>query len=293
MGIETTIKSSDPSESKPLEEIDPHEEPSKALDERDMLEPLNEARDEAEDQEQADESGSAGGTTDGEQKIRLNDFDGQVDSGAGHEEAEMALTLPDEPSKDQFELEDLTEQDSGRDDDSAEVAPEEIKNTAHKVVSSQSTSKIQKAKKTAKAFSAPQKVAVAALVVVIIAGLTIYSKPALIGLDSKVKAVLPVANESQQPVKPEQAKVQKSTAPGKHDLYLAKLEEADRFRAKLLEKKEAIYKLKLYYHNGIAELMDQVAWEIQETGISSYAQALENKHIELNLSTIQRRRVYI
>ena len=293
MGIETTIKSSDPSESKPPEEIDPHEEPSKALDERDMLEPLNEARDEAEDQEQADESGSAGGTTDGEQKIRLNDFDGQVDSGAGHEEAEMALTLPDEPSKDQFELEDLTEQDSGRDDDSAEVAPEEIKNTGHKVVTSQSTPKIQKTKKTAKAFSAPKKVAVAALVVVIIAGLTIYRKPALIGLDRKVKAVPPVADESKAPVKPEQAKVQKSTAPGEHDLYLAKLEEADRFRAKLLEKKEEIYKLKLYYRNGIADLIDRVTWEIQETGISSYAQALENKHIELNLRTIQRRRVYI
>ena len=384
MGKETHIKSSDPSESKPLEEFGPNEEPLKALDERDMLEPLNEARDEADDQQQADESGSAGGTADGEQEIRLNDFDGQVDSDTGDEETEIELTLPDEPSQDQFELDDLTEQNSGQNDDSAEVEPEdleagnedtsdeisdekvpddapgvdgqspstapadnpdendfvaidddevdgeidegpakedkpasaekkqedlpekkpennaagddkpaEIKNTAHKVITSQSTSKIQKLKKTAEAFSAPKKVALAALVVVIISGLTIYSKPALIGLERKVKSVPPVANESKQPVKPEQAKVQKPTAPGKHDLYLAKLEEADRFREKLLEKKEEIYKLKLYYRNGIAELMDHVGREIQEAGISSYAQALENKHIELNLRTIQRRQVYI
>jgi hypothetical protein len=360
MGKETHIKSSDPLESKPLEEINPNEEPLKALDERGMLEPLNEARDEADDQQQGDESGSTGGAADGEQEIRLDNSDGQVDSDAGDEETEIELTLPDQTSEDQFELEDLSEQDSGQDDDSATVEtedlkaadeepkieltlpdeqsedqfklddlaeqdsgqnddstevepidlepgnedtsdeisdgddkPEEIKNTAHKVVTSQSTPKIQKAKKTAEAFSAPKKVAVAALVVVIISGLTIYSKPALIGLERKGKSVPPVANESKQPVKPEQAKVQKSTAPGKHDLYLAKLEEADRFREKLLEKKEEIYKLKLYYRNGIAELMDQVGREIQEAGISSYAQALENKHIELNLRTIQRRQVYI
>ncbi len=299
MGKETHIKSSDPLESKPLEEINPNEEPLKALDERGMLEPLNEARDEADDQQQGDESGSTGGAADGEQKIRLDNSDGQVDSDAGDEETEIELTLTDEPSEDQFELDDLTGQDSGQNDDSTEVEPidlepgnedtsdeisdgddkpEEIKNTAHEVLTSHST---------------PKKVAVAALIVVIISGFMIYSKPALIGLERKVKSDSPVANESKQPVKPEQAQVHKPKAPGKHDLYLAKLEEADRLREELLEKKEEIYKLKLYYGNGIAELMDQVGREIQEAGISSYAQALENKHIELNLRTIQRRQVYI
>jgi len=284
MGKETHIKSLDPSESKSLEEISPNEEPLKALDDRDMLEPLNEARDEADDQQPADKSGSAGGTADNDfVAIDDDEVDGEIDEGPAKE---------NKPASAEKKQEDLPEK-KPENNAAGDNKPEEIKNTAHKVVTSQSTPKIQKLKKAAEAFSAPKKVALAALVVVIISGLTIYGKPALIGLERKVKSIPPVANESKQPVKPEQAKIQKSTAPGKHDLYLAKLEEADRFREKLLEKKEEIYKLKLYYRNGIAELMDQVGREIKEAGISSYAQALENKHIELNLRTIQRRRVYI
>ena len=61
----------------------------------------------------------------------------------------------------------------------------------------------------------------------------------------------------------------------------------------MLQKKEEIYKLKLYYRNGIVELMDQVSDEMQKTNISSLAQALKNKRIELDLRTIQRRQAYI
>jgi hypothetical protein len=327
MGKETDIKSSGPSASKSLEEIDPNEEPSKAIDERDMIEPLNEDRNEADDQQQAKESGNddsaevqpedlAAGHEDTSDEISdekvpddapqddgqspstapaddpdENDFDALNDDEVDGE-IDEGLTKEKKPASGEKKQEDLPEK-KPEDNAAGDDKPEEIKNTAHKVVTPQSTSKIQKLKKTAESFSAFQKVAVAALVVVIISGFMIYRKPALIGLEKKVKSVPPVANESKQPVKPEPVQVRKPKAPGKHDLYLAKLEEADRLREELLEKKEEIYKLKLHYRNGIAELMDQVGREIQEAGISSYAQALENKRIELNLRTIQRRQIYI
>jgi hypothetical protein len=141
--------------------------------------------------------------------------------------------------------------------------------------------------------SVTAKILVAALIVLMISGVFIYAKPSLTGIKEKVEPVPEAKSQTREPVEPAQIQTPKPKPPGKYDKYLAKLEEADRLREELLEKKEEIYKLKLHYRNGIAELMDQVGQEIQETGISSYAQALENKRIELILRTIQRRQIYI
>ena len=77
------------------------------------------------------------------------------------------------------------------------------------------------------------------------------------------------------------------------EAYQPTLETAGRLREELLEKRAEIDRLIVNYQDGIAELTEQILQEIQQGGITSYAQALKNKRIELNLRIIQRRRAYI
>ena len=184
---------------------------------------------------------------------------------------------------------DQVEKNSAKDKDAGEIEKIDKKEKAPP----KSTAKSQTEKKSVKGAASSIKIIVSALILFMIAGLIIYSRPALFGQKGKTEKALPAKTAIKQPAKPEQIQVRKPKPPGKHDLFLTKLEEVDRLREELLAKKEEIYRLKLHYRNGIVELKDQIGREMQEADISSYLQALKNKRIELNLRTIQRRQVYI
>jgi hypothetical protein len=132
------------------------------------------------------------------------------------------------------------------------------------------------------------------LIVLIVAGFIFYNSSALIGLKKVSEPVPTPVPEAVQPAQPAPAQIVKaSPPPSPHDNLTAKLEEATNLRNQLLEKREEIEKLKLYYRNGITELGENINQEAQKEGISSFEQALKNKRIELSLRTIQRRRAYI
>jgi len=154
-----------------------------------------------------------------------------------------------------------------------------------------SIAKNQKGEKSVKNTFSSKKIFASALILFMVAGAIIYSKPALLGLKGPAEKEPSLKTETKQSAVPEQIKVPKP--PGIHDFFLAKLEEVDRLREELLAKKEEIYRLKVHYRNGIVELKDQIGQEMQEANISSFAQAIKNKRIELNLRTIQRRQAYV
>jgi hypothetical protein len=133
-----------------------------------------------------------------------------------------------------------------------------------------------------------------ALIVLIVAGYIFYNNPALIGLRKVSESTPSPVSDAVQPVQPATTQVVNTPSlPNQHDNLMAKLEEANDLRNQLLEKKEEIDKLNLYYRNGIAELEENIYQEAQKQGIKSFEQALKNKRIELNLRAIQRRRAYI
>ena len=132
-----------------------------------------------------------------------------------------------------------------------------------------------------------------ALLALIAAGFYLYFNPSLVGLTKAEQPVLPTPVEVIEPVTPVAQPVPTPSVLSKRDQCIAKLEEAARLRKELLKKKDEIYELDLYYRNGIAELEDEIYQEIQKAGISSYNEAVNNKRIELNMRTIQRRQAYI
>ena len=132
------------------------------------------------------------------------------------------------------------------------------------------------------------------LMVLVVAGFIFYNNPALIGLKIVSEPIPTPVPEAVQPVQAAPAKIVKTPSPpSQHDKLMAMIEEATDLRSQLLEKREEIEKLKLYYRSGIAELEENIYQEARKEGISSFEQALKNKRIELNLRTIQRRRAYI
>lgn len=169
----------------------------------------------------------------------------------------------------------------------------ELNGTAKEEKNLKTTAKSQNGKISTRGALSSKKIAIAAIIVLIISGVSIYALLSLIGIKGKVEIVPEAKSQIREPVEPAQIQPQTPKPPGKYDKYLAKLEEVDRLRNDLLQKKEEIYKLKLYYRNGIVELMDQISHEMGKANISSLAQALKNKRIELNLRTIQRRQAYI
>ena len=281
MGKETDENIPTVSESKLHEEVGPNREPLKELDARDLIEPLKTTPDSTDDQQQDNELEAPEGRADEEQEITLDGVDGQIDSDPENVETE---TLPDQndvQTNGHSDLDDPTQQKSDKNEnDLVALDDDEIEDGIDETPAKEET-------------SVTAKILIAALIVLMISGVFIYTKLSLTGIKEKVEPVPEAKSQIREPVEPPQIQTPKPKPPGEYDKYLAKLEEADRLREELLEKKEEIYKLKLHYRNGIAELMDQVGQEIQETGISSYAQALENKRIELILRTIQRRQIYI
>jgi len=142
-------------------------------------------------------------------------------------------------------------------------------------------------------LSLTSKIINVALIALIAAGFYLYYNPSLVGLTKAEQPVLPTPVEIIEPVTPVAQPVPTPSVPSKRDQCIAKLEEAARLRKELLKKKDEIYELDLYYRNGIAELEDEIYQEIQKAGISSYNEAVNNKRIELNMRTIQRRQAYI
>ena len=141
--------------------------------------------------------------------------------------------------------------------------------------------------------SKPQKIIVSIIIIFMVVGAVIYSRSALFGLKEKPEDALSATPEIKTPAKQTEIQTRKPAPLGKNDRYLSKIEDVTRLREELLAKKEEIYRLKLHYRNGIVELKDQLYREMRDANISTFAQALENKRIELGLRTIQRREVYI
>ena len=150
-----------------------------------------------------------------------------------------------------------------------------------------------KAKKPPKDATASKKIVLSTLILLMVAGAVIYSRPALFGLKGASEQAGPGQAKIEAPAKQPQIQAPQQQPHGENDRYRSKLEEASRLGDELLAKREEIYRLKLHYRNGIAELKDQIYREIQAAPVSSYEEALQNKRIELNLRTIQRRQIYI
>ena len=184
---------------------------------------------------------------------------------------------------------DTSEKLSDKDDESAENPTEGNDNT-------QNTLKTAKSSKTKSTIGKPSPIYVivgVTLLLIIIAGGAYYMKPSLFGGETERA---PVVTKTTRP-EPSASVISKQIAvakpPGKYERYLAKIEEAGHHREKLLQKKEEIYRLKLHYQNGIAELQEQISQAMRKEGITSYKQALKNRPVELNLRTIQRRHAYM
>jgi hypothetical protein len=211
------------------------------------------------------------------------------------------------------------------DEDEVDLKPSEIKNLKSKVSSSPKPSKNkpektadqenkteippvkskqkETAKKPAVESVAPgtvnrpsmiNKMIGFTLAVVVVAGFIFYNNPALVGLKKASEPTPAPMPEAVQPAQPAAESIDKTPPPPSPLEKLAtRLEEAADIRKQLLQKREEINRLDLYYRNGIAELEEIILREAQKEGIKSLEQALENKRIELNLRTIQRRRSYI
>jgi len=246
-----------------------------------MIEPLKETPDSNDDRLQENESDTPEDMVADGQEVTLDGVDEQVVSADDNIETE--IHQKEDVGEDQTEK--ITAEDP---------VPDEVKKIDKKEKAPlKSTAKIQKRKKIVKGVGSSGKIIVSAIIVAMISGYIIYSKPALLGLKGKPEKPLSVKTETKQPAVPGQIQVRKPEPHGKHDFFLAKLEEIDRLRDDLLAKKEEIYRLKLHYQNGIVELKDKIGREMREANIFSYALALKHKGIELNLRTIQRRQFYI
>ncbi|MEE4263216.1 MAG: hypothetical protein V2I56_11035 [Desulfobacteraceae bacterium] len=262
MGTDTDTKSSNPSEIQPLAEFDPGKEPAAELDQRDVIEPLKKTEDEAGDQQPENESDTPEDGGDNKQEILL---DGAVSEGE---------TKDDNPG-------------GGGESPEEEPAEDSQKQLP------KSAAKNQKAKPPVKNTASSQKIFLSTLILFMVAGAAIYSRPALFGLKGMQEGAFAAKTEIKEPVKQTEIQVQQPEPLTQNKLYLSTIGEIDRLREELLAKKEEIFRLKLHYRNGIGELKDQIGLEMSDANISSFAQAMQNKRIELNLRTIQRRQVYI
>ena len=212
-----------------------------------------------------------------------DEIDDSIDEKPAEEESSVTGTE---------EIEDVGDIHSGtRKAEDKKVA--ELNGTAQEEKNLKTEAKSQIGKISTRGALSSKKIAIGSIIFLIFSGLSIYALLSLIDIKGKVKIVPEAKSQIGEPVEPAQIQAQTPKPPGKYDKYLAKLEEAERLRNDLLQKKEEIYKLNLYYRNGIVELMDQVSDEMQKTNISSLAQALKNNRIELDLRTIQRRQAYI
>jgi hypothetical protein len=192
------------------------------------------------------------------------------------------------------EKQEVVEEDKSENNPTVDKSTDDIKLADQKESDPKDIKNRPKGEKTVNGFSASKKkLVVSALIVLIISGFIVYSKPSFWGPKEEEKSIPAAASEKKEPAKAAEIQVQEPKPAGQNDKYLVKLEEADRLREQLLAKKEEIFKLKLHYRNGIAELENQIGREMREANITAFSQAIANKRIELNLRTIQRREAYI
>jgi hypothetical protein len=157
------------------------------------------------------------------------------------------------------------------------------------------STKSRKATKTPGRRTLLIKVIGLTLFIVVLAGIIVYTKPFLFKTKSEMLTAPVRESVAVEPVQTQtvQQQVTAAKVPNKNDSYISKLDEAGRLRDELLTKKDEIYKLKIHLQNGVAEMEDATIREMQKAGITSFAQAVQNKRVELNLRSIQRRRNYI
>jgi hypothetical protein len=221
-----------------------------------------------------------------------NDFGALTDDDVGDD-------ADNTPKEEKLSAETAAAQKDGvRNEDEKNVSeskpPDAIKKTDAKEITPLKTAvDVQQGKPPAKGMSIARKVIAASIIILLIAGYTIYNNPAVIGLGGEKEPASAVQAATRQPVEPAEVQVQKPKPAGKQQGYLARLQDVKQLREQLLAKREEIYRLKLHYRDGIIDLQDQISREMQRTRISSLPQALKNKRIELNLRTIQRRQNYI
>jgi hypothetical protein len=103
----------------------------------------------------------------------------------------------------------------------------------------------------------------------------------------------PATGDSVEPAASVPQQVKESVPPSKHDRLSAKVADAAQLRRELLEKRDEIYELILNYHDGIAELENEIQQEVQKESIGSYKEAIKIKSIRLKMRIIQRRLAYI
>jgi hypothetical protein len=178
---------------------------------------------------------------------------------------------------------------SEEDNEPAENQKDSNDNNRNSVKSGQKS----KAGFTIKKLSPTQIVVGLTLFLISIAGGVFYMNPSLFGFKKEAKPVPLQRVEPTLSVQTASKQVESVKPFSKSEIYLAKIKNAGLLRDELLEKKEEIYRLKLHYQNGIADLEEHINRELQKEGLSSYTEALKNRSIELNLRTIQRRLSYI
>ncbi len=138
------------------------------------------------------------------------------------------------------------------------------------------------------------KIIYLALLGLIIAGVTIYFKPSIFGLNQVLKSSpSPETINKAELVQNVKDPFPEPPLPGKRVIYEVTLDEAAGLIDELAQKKNEINELIRYYRNGINELEEQIIQEMQKKRITSYSRAIKIKRVELKLRTIQRRRVYI
>ncbi|MGB9438969.1 MAG: hypothetical protein WCB15_13565 [Desulfobacterales bacterium] len=212
----------------------------------------------------------------------------------GLDDAQFDDEPPEAPDPSQEEALESQENDKTEKKPEKDNAPaENQKDSNDDDKSSVKSAKKSKAKITIGTPSATQKVVGLTLILMVIAGGVFYMSPALLGFHKEAQSVPLIATAPTPPVQIIQKQLAAPKPLSENERYQAKFEDAGLLRDELLEKKEEIYRLKHHYQNGIADLEDQINRELQKEGITSYREALENRRIELNLRTIQRRRSYI
>jgi len=140
----------------------------------------------------------------------------------------------------------------------------------------------------------PPRIIYLTLFVLTIAAVAVHFKPFAYRLNPALKsAPLADAIADADFIQNVNDPLPKPKPPSERDTIEAALDEAAGILAELAGKKNEISELIRYYQNGIIELEEQIAQEMQQKRITSYSRGVGIKRVELGLRTIQRRRAYI
>ena len=278
-----------------------------ALEERDYIPPLKEIEEESSSPWEMDDSMETQEQDEEEIDIPSIDKDDQEVNPQSEQETEILLNENDEHLSDQSASAetkwDMQSEiiDTGEDEpntnwsEDGEAAPpvENHCDTNGVVDEADAEGKIPEPEMPTGKPSSTNKIICVALIGMVITGFVFYFNPNLNGLTKAEKVETLAPGDSVQPVTAVPQPVTMSAQPSKHDRCMAKIADAIQLRLELLEKRDEIYELNLHYHDGIAELENEIHQEIKKESISSYKEAIKNKPIILKMRIIQRRLAYI